>query len=193
MISRNRSLFWEIDGWPEKAKHEEGNITKSLLVINENNVLGAQILEVSRLGVWMVLRIERDVWSMAKWLRQAPNEYPLPAWHRTWMDVQSNNTTGSQQVSGSFYVKQITAWLNVFQSCSRLCRGSRIPREFVQNKRRRRFRTWVNTFRTGTAVSYVRKLHRRPVGLVACIACTTLEGLSFEFQFDLYTGCVIWS
>jgi len=33
------------------------------------------MLEVSLLGVGTVLRPEKDAWSMAKWLRQATNEY----------------------------------------------------------------------------------------------------------------------
>ena len=34
------------------------------------------MLEVSLLGAETVLRLERDVWSMVKRLRQASNEYP---------------------------------------------------------------------------------------------------------------------
>ena len=36
------------------------------------------MLEVSLLGVGTVLRLERDAWSMVKWLRQATNEYAPP-------------------------------------------------------------------------------------------------------------------
>ena len=39
--------------------------------------MSAQVLEVPLLGVGTVLRLERDVWSMVKLLRQATNEYPL--------------------------------------------------------------------------------------------------------------------
>ena len=45
--------------------------------------MSAQLLEVSLLGVGTVLRLERNAWSMVKWLRQATNEYaplsPLPS------------------------------------------------------------------------------------------------------------------
>ena len=45
--------------------------------------MNAQMLEVSLSGVGMVLRLERDAWSMVKVLRQATNEYahhpPHPA------------------------------------------------------------------------------------------------------------------
>ena len=44
----------------------------------EKNVMSAQMLEVSLLGVGTVLRLERDAWSMVKWLRQATNEYASP-------------------------------------------------------------------------------------------------------------------
>ena len=40
--------------------------------------MSAQMLEVSLGGVGTVLRLERDAWSMVKWLRQATNEYALP-------------------------------------------------------------------------------------------------------------------
>ena len=40
--------------------------------------MSAQLLEVSLLGVGAVLRLERDAWSMVKWLRQATNEYAPP-------------------------------------------------------------------------------------------------------------------
>ena len=36
------------------------------------------MLEVSLLGVGTVLRLERDAWSMIKWLRQATSEYTSP-------------------------------------------------------------------------------------------------------------------
>ena len=35
----------------------------------DKNVMSAQMLEVSLLGVETVLRLERDAWSMFKWLR----------------------------------------------------------------------------------------------------------------------------
>ena len=37
------------------------------------------MLEVSLLGEGTVLRLERDAWSMVKWLRQATDEYPPPS------------------------------------------------------------------------------------------------------------------
>ena len=37
--------------------------------------MSAQMLEVSLLEVGTVLRLERNAWSMVKWLRQASNEY----------------------------------------------------------------------------------------------------------------------
>ena len=40
--------------------------------------MSAQTLEVSSLGVGTVLRLERDAWSMVKWLRQATNKYAPP-------------------------------------------------------------------------------------------------------------------
>ena len=40
----------------------------------ENNVMSAQLLEMSLIGVGTVLRLERDVRSTAKRLRQATNE-----------------------------------------------------------------------------------------------------------------------
>ena len=43
-----------------------------------NNVMSAQMLEVSLLGVGTVLCLGRDAWSMVKLLRQAANECPPP-------------------------------------------------------------------------------------------------------------------
>ena len=40
--------------------------------------MSAQMLEVSLLGVGTVLRLERDAWSMLKWLRRATNEDTPP-------------------------------------------------------------------------------------------------------------------
>ena len=41
--------------------------------------MSAQMLEVSLFGVGTVLRLERNAWSMMKWLNQATNEYaPSP-------------------------------------------------------------------------------------------------------------------
>ena len=41
--------------------------------------MSAQMLKVSIFGVGMVLRFERDAWSMVKWLRQATRKYAPPA------------------------------------------------------------------------------------------------------------------
>ena len=48
----------------------------------KKNVVSAQMLEMSITGVWTVLRLERDTWSMVTRLRQATNEYPphTPSW-----------------------------------------------------------------------------------------------------------------
>ena len=40
--------------------------------------MSAQMLEVSLLGIGTVLRLERDAWSMVKWLRRVTNEYAPP-------------------------------------------------------------------------------------------------------------------
>ena len=63
------------DGWwPQTAKHDGDRISSFYLVCGRS-VMSAQMLEVSLLGVGTVLRLERDAWSMVKWLRQATNEY----------------------------------------------------------------------------------------------------------------------
>ena len=46
--------------WPQAAKQEDDNISKSFYVIYGNNVVSAQMLEVSLSGVGTVLRLERD-------------------------------------------------------------------------------------------------------------------------------------
>ena len=43
---------------------------------NERPDVGVSI--ISLIGAGTVLRLERDVWSMAKWLRQATTEYAFP-------------------------------------------------------------------------------------------------------------------
>ena len=40
--------------------------------------MSAHMIEVSLLGIGTVLRLERDAWSMAKWLRRATKEYAPP-------------------------------------------------------------------------------------------------------------------
>ena len=55
------------DRWcPQAAKQEGDNIRKTFLCNIWNNVMNAQLLEVSLLGVGTVLRLERDAWSMVK-------------------------------------------------------------------------------------------------------------------------------
>ena len=41
-------------------------LSQSLYSVNGNDVMSAQLSEVSLLGVGAVLRLERDAWSMAK-------------------------------------------------------------------------------------------------------------------------------
>ena len=43
-----------------------GKISKRFYVTYGKNVVSAQMLEVSLLGVGTVLRLERDAWSMVK-------------------------------------------------------------------------------------------------------------------------------
>ena len=43
-----------------------------------NNIMSAQLLKVSLLGVGTVLRFERDAWSLVKRPRQAANGYAPP-------------------------------------------------------------------------------------------------------------------
>ena len=50
--------------WPQTAK-EEGDEQKKT-ALHGRNALSAQALEASLLGVGMVLRLERDAWSMDK-------------------------------------------------------------------------------------------------------------------------------
>ena len=44
----------------------------------EKNVMSAQMLEVSLLEVGTVLRLERDAWSMVKWLEASNKRVPPP-------------------------------------------------------------------------------------------------------------------
>ena len=46
--------------------------------------MSAQMLEVSLLGVGTVLRLERDAWSMLKWLRQEKNECAASSFPPSW-------------------------------------------------------------------------------------------------------------
>ena len=56
--------------WPQKAKQQGDKINKNILcniLYMEKNVMSAQMLEVSLLGVGTMLRLERDdAWSMVK-------------------------------------------------------------------------------------------------------------------------------
>ena len=51
--------------WPQAAKQKGNKISKSFFVIYGDNVMSAQMLEVSLLGVGMMLRLERDACSRA--------------------------------------------------------------------------------------------------------------------------------
>ena len=48
------------------------------VIYGKKSVLSAEMLDVSLVVVGMVLRLERDAWSMVKRLRQATNEYAPP-------------------------------------------------------------------------------------------------------------------
>ena len=66
--------------WPQTAKQDGDKICRRFFCSvskkrNEYLVVGG----VSLLGVGTVLRLERDVWSMVKRLRQATNEHPPQA------------------------------------------------------------------------------------------------------------------
>ena len=63
---------------PQKAKQEEDKVRFSFRVVCGGNMMNAQMLEVSLFGTGMVLRLERVVWSMVTWLRQAAKEYASP-------------------------------------------------------------------------------------------------------------------
>ena len=52
--------------WPQKAKHSRGQDKRKLLCNIWKNVMSAQMLEVSLLGLGTVLRLERDAWSMVR-------------------------------------------------------------------------------------------------------------------------------
>ena len=48
------------------GEQEGDKISKSFYVTYGKNVMSAQMLEVSLLGVGTMLRLERDAWSMVK-------------------------------------------------------------------------------------------------------------------------------
>ena len=50
--------------WPQKAKHEVDKMSNKLYAIYGRNVMSAQTLEVSPLGVETVLGLERDAVSL---------------------------------------------------------------------------------------------------------------------------------
>ena len=52
--------------WPQTAKQKGDKISKQFICNIWKNVMGAQMLEVSLLGVGTVLPLERDAWSMVK-------------------------------------------------------------------------------------------------------------------------------
>ena len=52
--------------WPQKEEQERDKASKTFIKNAEENILSAQMLEVSLLGVGTVLRLERDAWSMVK-------------------------------------------------------------------------------------------------------------------------------
>ena len=51
---------------------------KHVHVLHIKNVLSTQMLEVSRLQVGTMIRLEKDAWSTVKLLRQATTEYAPP-------------------------------------------------------------------------------------------------------------------
>ena len=67
-ISENMIAILGDRWWPQKAKQKEGEISKNIyLACNMwKNVMSAQVLEVSLLGVGTVLRLDKDAWSMGK-------------------------------------------------------------------------------------------------------------------------------
>ena len=71
-------------GWTQTTKQEGGKIgEKFLRNIWGKNVLSAQKLKGSLLGVGTVLCLERDACSIVKILRQATNEYPPKKYRST--------------------------------------------------------------------------------------------------------------
>ena len=52
--------------WPQTAKQKGDKISKEFPCNIWKNVMSAQMLEVSLLGVGTMLRLERDAWSMLK-------------------------------------------------------------------------------------------------------------------------------
>ena len=65
--------------WPEEAKQDGDTKSKTLNDnIYGNNEKSAEMMEVSLLRVGTVLGLERDAWSMVKWLRHATNKYAPP-------------------------------------------------------------------------------------------------------------------
>ena len=52
--------------WPQAAEQEGISLAKSFYGTYGNDVVGAETLEVSRLGVGTVLHLEREAWSVVK-------------------------------------------------------------------------------------------------------------------------------
>ena len=63
--------------WSQKAKQEGDKVSKKIFYVMEEMLGAPKCLEVSLLGVETVLRLERDVWSKFKRLRQQMSECPL--------------------------------------------------------------------------------------------------------------------
>ena len=61
------------DRWPQTAKQEGDKMSKKFPCNTWENVMSAQTLEVSLLGVGTVLRLERDAWSIVK-MNKASNK-----------------------------------------------------------------------------------------------------------------------
>ena len=54
------------DGGHRRPNRKEITLVKSFYVLSGNNLMSAQLLEVSLLGVGTVLRLEGDAWSIVK-------------------------------------------------------------------------------------------------------------------------------
>ena len=69
MVSR-KTISILGDRWPQTAKQEVSKINKTFLPVYKynygKNVMSAEMLEMSLIGVGTMLRLERDAWSMVK-------------------------------------------------------------------------------------------------------------------------------
>ena len=85
--------------------------------------MSAQALEVSLSGVGTPLRLERDTWSMVKWLWQANNEYaPLLAMS-SW-SVKSRRTPSRHCRDARVYVHTTTAMHDMSTHSTRKSRAN---------------------------------------------------------------------